>query len=93
MYVGNQFNNIKLVELLQKYKAEECIEKCKERCEQNLFNIIVAACSAVILSMIGGEAWRALSNDEKKHYGLLFHPEDVEDTKGILDNFINHCLK
>ena len=32
-----------------------------------------------------------ISNDEKKHYGLLFHPEDVEDTKGILDNFINMC--
>ena len=32
-----------------------------------------------------------ISNDEKKHYGLLFHPEDIEDTYPILDNFIKMC--
>jgi GMP synthase-like glutamine amidotransferase len=32
-----------------------------------------------------------ISNDEKKHFGLLFHPEDIEDTYGILDNFIGLC--
>lgn len=32
-----------------------------------------------------------ISNDEKKHYGLLFHPEDIEDTQSILDNFIEMC--
>ena len=79
MYVGNQFNNIKLVELLQKYKAEECIEKCKERCEQNLFNIIVAACSAVILSMTSGKSWQALSNDEKRNrIEILFDENKTE---------------
>lgn len=32
-----------------------------------------------------------IANDEKKHYGLLFHPEDIEDTQPILDNFIQMC--
>lgn len=32
-----------------------------------------------------------IANDEKKHYGLLFHPEDIEDTQPILDNFIKMC--
>jgi GMP synthase-like glutamine amidotransferase len=32
-----------------------------------------------------------ISNDEKKHYGLMFHPEDIEDTQPILDNFIEMC--
>jgi anthranilate/para-aminobenzoate synthase component II len=32
-----------------------------------------------------------ISNDKKKHFGLLFHPEDIEDTYGILDNFIGMC--
>jgi GMP synthase-like glutamine amidotransferase len=32
-----------------------------------------------------------IANDEKKHYGLLFHPEDIEDTHPILDNFIKMC--
>lgn len=34
-----------------------------------------------------------IANDEKKHYGLLFHPEDIEDTYPILDNFIKICKK
>ena len=38
-----------------------------------------------------GDKVAGISNDEKKHYGLLFHPEDIEDTQGILDNFINMC--
>lgn len=32
-----------------------------------------------------------IANDEKKHYGLLFHPEDIDDTQIILDNFIAMC--
>jgi GMP synthase-like glutamine amidotransferase len=32
-----------------------------------------------------------IANDEKKHYGLLFHPEDIENTHPILDNFIKMC--
>ena len=28
---------------------------------------------------------------KKKHYGLLFHPEDIEGTHPILDNFIKMC--
>lgn len=32
-----------------------------------------------------------ISNDTKKHYGLLFNPEDIEDTFGILDNFLTIC--
>jgi GMP synthase-like glutamine amidotransferase len=32
-----------------------------------------------------------ITNDEKKHYGLLFHPEDIEGTHPILDNFIKMC--
>ncbi len=32
-----------------------------------------------------------IANDEKKHYGLLFHPEDMENTQVILDNFIEMC--
>ena len=38
-----------------------------------------------------GDKVAGISNDEKKHYGLLFHPEDIENTQGILDNFINMC--
>ena len=38
-----------------------------------------------------GDKIAGISNDEKKQYGLLFHPEDIEDTQGILDNFINMC--
>lgn len=38
-----------------------------------------------------GDKVAGISNDEKKHYGLLFHPEDIEDTQGILDNFIDMC--
>lgn len=32
-----------------------------------------------------------ISDDEKKRYGLLFHPEDKEMTYPILDNFIGEC--
>ena len=38
-----------------------------------------------------GDKIAGIANDEKKHYGLLFHPEDVEATQPILDNFIELC--
>jgi len=33
----------------------------------------------------------AISNSEKKIYGTLFHPEDIEDTYKVLDNFLDIC--
>ena len=33
----------------------------------------------------------AISNDSKKQYGLLFHPEDIEHTYKVLDNFVKMC--
>lgn len=33
----------------------------------------------------------AIADDSKKHYGTLFHPEDIEYTYTILDNFIDIC--
>lgn len=32
-----------------------------------------------------------IANEDKKHYGLLFHPEDIDDTQIILDNFVEMC--
>jgi anthranilate/para-aminobenzoate synthase component II len=32
-----------------------------------------------------------ISDDERKRYGLLFHPEDKQATYPILDNFIGKC--
>lgn len=34
-----------------------------------------------------------IANDKKNHYGLLFHPENIETTYPILDNFIKICKK
>lgn len=34
-----------------------------------------------------------IADDSKKHYGLLFHPEDIESTHKILDNFVDICKK
>lgn len=33
----------------------------------------------------------AIANDGEKRYGTLFHPEDIEYTCAILDNFIDMC--
>jgi len=33
----------------------------------------------------------AISNEDKKRYGVLFHPEDIEMSWTLLDNFINKC--
>lgn len=33
----------------------------------------------------------AISNESKKQWGLLFHPEDIEYTYKVLDNFIKMC--
>jgi len=38
-----------------------------------------------------GDKICAISNEEKKIFGTLFHPEDIEYTWGILDNFISMC--
>lgn len=38
-----------------------------------------------------GDKIAGIANDKKKHFGLLFYPEDVEDTQPILDNFIELC--
>ena len=32
-----------------------------------------------------------IANDEKKHYGLLFQPENIEETFPVLDNFVGIC--
>ena len=33
----------------------------------------------------------AISDEDRKRYGILFHPEDKESTYPILDNFISKC--
>jgi anthranilate/para-aminobenzoate synthase component II len=33
----------------------------------------------------------AIVNDDKKIWATLFHPEDIEDTYTILDNFLDIC--
>lgn len=33
----------------------------------------------------------AIENNERKQYGTLFHPEDIEYTYKVLDNFISLC--
>lgn len=33
----------------------------------------------------------AIANDDRKQYGVLFHPEDIECTYKVLDNFISLC--
>jgi anthranilate/para-aminobenzoate synthase component II len=32
-----------------------------------------------------------ISDEDKKRYGVLFHPEDIEVSWSLLDNFINRC--
>lgn len=33
----------------------------------------------------------AIANDSEKRYGVMFHPEDIEYTYGVLDNFVRMC--
>jgi GMP synthase-like glutamine amidotransferase len=33
----------------------------------------------------------AIADDKNERYGVLFHPEDVEYSQEILDNFIGLC--
>ena len=43
-----------------------------------------------VIGQLDGEI-AAIANDQKKHYGTLFHPENIEYTYGILDNFVSMC--
>ena len=38
-----------------------------------------------------GETIAGISNKNLKRYGILFHPEELEETCIILDNFVNEC--
>ena len=38
-----------------------------------------------------GETISGISNKNLKRYGILFHPEELEKTWVILDNFVNEC--
>lgn len=38
-----------------------------------------------------GEVIAGISNQNLERYGILFHPEEIEETYVILDNFVNHC--
>ena len=38
-----------------------------------------------------GETIAGISNRNLKRYGILFHPEELQETWIILDNFVNEC--
>jgi GMP synthase-like glutamine amidotransferase len=38
-----------------------------------------------------GETIAGISNKNLKRYGILFHPEELQETWIILDNFVNEC--
>ena len=38
-----------------------------------------------------GETIAGISNKNLKRYGILFHPEELQETCIILDNFVNEC--
>ena len=38
-----------------------------------------------------GDVIAGISNSNLERYGILFHPEEIEETYVILDNFVNHC--
>ena len=38
-----------------------------------------------------GDTIAGISNSQLERYGILFHPEELQETFVILDNFVNHC--
>jgi hypothetical protein len=38
-----------------------------------------------------GDVIAGISNTSIERYGILFHPEELEQTYIILDNFVDHC--
>jgi hypothetical protein len=38
-----------------------------------------------------GETIAGISNKSLKRYGILFHPEELQENWIILDNFVNEC--
>jgi anthranilate/para-aminobenzoate synthase component II len=38
-----------------------------------------------------GDIIAGISNSQSERYGILFHPEESQETYVILDNFVNHC--
>jgi GMP synthase-like glutamine amidotransferase len=38
-----------------------------------------------------GDTIAGISNSSLQRYGILFHPEELQETYSILDNFVNHC--
>jgi anthranilate/para-aminobenzoate synthase component II len=38
-----------------------------------------------------GDTIAGISNQSLQRYGILFHPEELQETYPILDNFVNHC--
>jgi len=38
-----------------------------------------------------GDIIAGISNSSIDRYGILFHPEELQETYIILDNFVNHC--
>ena len=42
------------------------------------------------IAMLGGVI-AGISNSQLERYGILFHPEELQETYVILDNFVNHC--
>ncbi len=43
-----------------------------------------------VIAMLG-DIISGISNESENRYGLLFHPEELESTYVILDNFVNSC--
>jgi len=54
------------------------------------YNDIVKDCpnGFKVIAKIGDDI-AAISNDQQKRFGILFHPEDVQRTYQVLDNFVS----
>lgn len=70
------FDDIDLENTQVSFSFNDCLENCPDGFK------VIGEIDGIIA---------AIANDEKKHYGTLFHPENIEYTYQILDNFINIC--
>lgn len=67
------FKNVRLDNTRFSFSFNDIVESCPEG-----FKVI-----AKLDGTISG-----IANDDKKRYGLLFHPEDMQRTYQVLDNFV-----
>ncbi len=70
------FDGLNLKNTEFSFSANDCLESCPSGFE------VIGQYKDLIA---------AIADDQKKQYGLLFHPENIEYTYKILDNFISMC--